>query len=43
MTRRERRRVLLTVIKTVSLTLFGCACMALPLGVALAGNLAGIR
>jgi hypothetical protein len=43
MTRRQRRRVLLTVSKTIALTVFGVACMAIPFGIALAGNIAGIR
>lgn len=30
-------------LRTFLLTLFGVACMAIPLGVALAGNLGGIR
>lgn len=42
MTRRERRHVLLTVSKTIALTIFGVACMALPLGVALAGKARGL-
>lgn len=40
---RRRNRTLLTVIKTLALALFGIACMAIPFGVALAGNVAGIR
>ena len=43
MTRRQRRHVLLTVSKTIALTVFGVACMAIPFGIALAGNIAGIR
>lgn len=39
----RRNRTLLTVSKTLALALFGVACMALPLGIALAGNIAGIR
>lgn len=40
---RRRNRTLLTVSKTLALALFGIACMAIPLGIALAGNVAGIR
>ncbi len=40
---RRRNRTLLTVSKTLALALCGIACMAIPLGVALAGNVAGIR
>lgn len=43
MTRRQRLQVLLTVSKTIALTVFGVACMAIPFGIALAGNIAGIR
>ena len=41
----QPRRVLLTVskVKRVALTAFAIACMALPLGIALAGNLGGVR
>ena len=42
MTRRQRRRVLLTVSKTVFYTLLGAALMALPLGIALAGKAMGL-
>lgn len=40
---RRRNRTLLTVSKTLALTAVGIACMAIPLGIALAGNVAGIR
>lgn len=39
---RRRNRVLLTVIKTLARLLFGAALIAVPFGLALAGNLAGI-
>ena len=42
MTRRARRRLLLTVSKTVFYTLLGAALMALPLGIALAGKAMGL-
>ena len=43
-TNRRGRRDLLTVSKTrdLLLTVFALACLALPLGIAAAGNLAGI-
>lgn len=42
MTRRQRRQVLLTVSKTIGLTLFGAALIAVPFAIAVVGNLAGI-
>jgi hypothetical protein len=39
----SRRRVLLTVSKTLALTLFGAALIAIPWAIATVGSLAGIR
>lgn len=40
---KRRNKVLLTVNKTIWLTLLGAALMGLPLGIALAGQAMGIR
>lgn len=41
--RRRSNRRLLTVSKTAAAWLFGAACIALPLAVAVVGNIAGIE